>query len=290
MSLLDEFARVNPKLPCPICSKPDWCLVSRDDAANPSRVICSRTESHRRFGQAGWLHVLRKGASRWDGVRHRTIRVGTPAQAESFSQLAQRFREHLDDECLEMLARDLGVSADSLRRLGIGWTAGAWTFPMSDANRQVIGIALRRLDGSKFAITGSHVGLFVPSGLVEDERLFVCEGQTDTATILDLGFQAFGRAGARVGSRMVCDLAGQLCPSDVVVMGDGDQAGREGAEPLGSALAFARLATRVIYPPDGIKDAREWRKQGAQREDILAAVEGTAVRQVGVRVKTRGPR
>ncbi|KKN45294.1 hypothetical protein LCGC14_0684470 [marine sediment metagenome] len=45
---------------CPICGKPDWCMVSSDDPENPSAVLCSRIKSNpiREISGSGWLHIL----------------------------------------------------------------------------------------------------------------------------------------------------------------------------------------------------------------------------------------
>ncbi len=49
-----NWLRVNKDSPCPICGKPDWCLVSQGGSA----VICARVQSDREVGRAGWLHKL----------------------------------------------------------------------------------------------------------------------------------------------------------------------------------------------------------------------------------------
>lgn len=45
---------------CPICAKPDWCMVSSDDPENPSAALCSRiaNNSVREIPGSGWLHIL----------------------------------------------------------------------------------------------------------------------------------------------------------------------------------------------------------------------------------------
>ena len=45
---------------CPICGKPDWCMVSSDDPKNPSAVLCSRIASNSicKISDSGWLHIL----------------------------------------------------------------------------------------------------------------------------------------------------------------------------------------------------------------------------------------
>lgn len=63
--LLNDYIRVtDANVNCPICGKPDWCLVNRDDPTNPSSVICPRIEigAEQRMGDAGWLHIRRKDA------------------------------------------------------------------------------------------------------------------------------------------------------------------------------------------------------------------------------------
>ena len=50
------FAPVSASNPCPVCRKPDYCLVALDGTA----AICPRVEagSVKRCGDAGWLHRL----------------------------------------------------------------------------------------------------------------------------------------------------------------------------------------------------------------------------------------
>lgn len=59
MSLLNDYIRVSRKHPCPVCGKPDWCMISRDDPANPSKALCKRVEFPIKWRDAGWLHKLR---------------------------------------------------------------------------------------------------------------------------------------------------------------------------------------------------------------------------------------
>ncbi len=56
MNSRNNFVRVSKSSPCPVCEKPDWCLISRDGKA----AICARTESDKPAGNkgAGWIHTL----------------------------------------------------------------------------------------------------------------------------------------------------------------------------------------------------------------------------------------
>jgi len=49
-----NWKRVTKNSPCPICKKPDWCMVTSDGDV----AICQRIESNRRVGDAGWLHRI----------------------------------------------------------------------------------------------------------------------------------------------------------------------------------------------------------------------------------------
>jgi putative DNA primase/helicase len=72
-NLLQDYIRVSDaKVECPVCGKPDWCLVSRSDPDHPNKVICNRpiaeTGAIRRVGDAGWLHAFGEGTSESPGL------------------------------------------------------------------------------------------------------------------------------------------------------------------------------------------------------------------------------
>jgi len=50
----NQWLRVNRRNPCPVCGKPDWCLLAPDGET----AICARTESLKPAGTkgAGWIH------------------------------------------------------------------------------------------------------------------------------------------------------------------------------------------------------------------------------------------
>ncbi|MCH7728355.1 MAG: hypothetical protein IH991_18040, partial [Planctomycetes bacterium] len=70
-----DWRRVTRAELCPICEKPDWCLLT-GPKGNPTAAICPRIESNNRRGEAGWLHRLRDD-DRWQ-PRRRTIRFERP--------------------------------------------------------------------------------------------------------------------------------------------------------------------------------------------------------------------
>jgi hypothetical protein len=205
-------------------------------------------------------------------------------------------------EALARLAAGLGVSAESLGRLGVGWSARhrAWTFPMVDVDGHVLGIRLRCPGGKKLSVRGGREGLFIPSVTPEPSPpaplphrgegrlLLVCEGPTDTAALLDLGFSAVGRPSCLGGVKLLVELVQRVKPADVVIVGDRDAPGQRGAESLAAVLVAYCPALRIIAPPAGIKDAREWRRRGATRADVQSLVDAVQVRNLKVTIRKAG--
>ncbi len=292
-----EWQRVSRGRPCPVCDRPDWCLYA-GPADSPTAAICARVESPKRCGEADWLHKLRDDPLRPAPRRLRTIRPATPeATAVDFGKLAAGWATVLHPYALQSLAKRLGLSPTSLRRLGIGWasTFRAISFPMRDAAGQVVGIRLRGDNGRKWAVPGSREGLFIPSGLTGGGRLLVTEGPTDCAALLDRGFSVVGRPSCTGGVRHAVELAKRLAPAELVVVADNDppdargrRAGLAGAEHLAAVLLAYVAAVRVVAPPRGVKDARAWLQAGGTAADVQAAIDAATPRRLAVTCKQKG--
>lgn len=283
-----DWQRVSRAHPCPICTKPDWCLFA-GPAHAPTAAICARIESPKRAGDGGWLHVLRDDGHGWHPGR-RPIQVTSPAAIAAgpidFAGLAQECRAAIRAEALERFAHFLGLSVASLRRLGIGWSRqySAWSFPMANAQGQVVGIRLRRPDGRKLSVKGGREGLYIPEPLYSAGDFLICEGPTDTAALLDMGLAAVGRPSCTGGVRHVTDLVRRLAVPSVVIVADGDAPGRRGAASLASVLRVYCHAVRLITPPAGIKDAREWKRRGATSADLQRAIDASPIRRLAIQV------
>ena len=282
-----NWQRVSRTRPCPVCGKTDWCCFT-GDPNNPAAVICPRVESPKRAGDAGWLHVLRDDGryrERW----RRTILVPMPSTSMDSAQMAGTCSNAVQPEALQQLADKLGLTVTSLARLGTGWSVEhrAWAFPMRDASGLVKGIRLRLPDGRKLSVRGGHEGLFIPADLPSGESLLICEGPTDTAALLDLGFPAVGRPSCLGGVRLLVDLVHRHKPPEVVIVADGDSPGRRGAEALAAVLVAHVPRVRVIEPPAGIKDARGWKQHGATSADVQAVIDATPVRRLKIQVQHR---
>lgn len=290
MSDATQWQRVTRGRCCPVCGKPDWCLFAGDPDA-PAAAICARVESAKRAGEGGWLHSLRNDGLSWP-TRRRSIPVKLPEPVRSsgvdFDKLAAEAVAAVEPDALERLADDLGLAVAILRRFGVGWsrTHRAWCFPMRDAAGGVVGIRLRLPSGRKLSIRGGREGLFLPEGLAAGARLLVAEGATDAAALVELGFLAIGRPSCRGGLAHVVELVRRLNPVELVIVADGDAPGQAGAEHAAAVLVGRTRAVRVICPPAGVKDAREWKRSGATTADVQAVIDAAAVRKIKIMVKT----
>jgi 5S rRNA maturation endonuclease (ribonuclease M5) len=155
---------------------------------------------------------------------------------------------------------------------------------MQDLAGNVLGIRLRTLSGKKFAVRGGREGLFIPDGLAFSTDLLVSEGPTDTAALLDLGFEAIGRPCSSGGTRLIIALVKARKPPAIVIVADVDAngVGQRGAEALASSLVPYHASVRTIFPPNNSKDARGWKQAGATPADVQAAVDAAPERSLRV--------
>jgi DNA primase len=176
-----------------------------------------------------------------------------------FSKLAAAYQRRVSERQVRYLGQSLGVTAASLKRLGVGFDGEAFCFPMSDERGNIIGIRRRLGNGKKFCVTGSKNGLFIPAGIEAAERIVLTEGPTDCAAALDLGWAAVGRPNCDSKIPMT---AAYVRRRGVVIVADRDSAGRRGAQKLTEALVNSGSHVRIVLPPAGIKDLRQWKQSG----------------------------
>ncbi len=277
----EKMQRVTRDNICPICHKSDWCLIAEDGSA----AICQRIEegSVKSCGNAGYLHIL---ADRPKNQQHRSQRRFTVEQDDrpdkDFSIIQQQCSRQIKDEQLNDLSQQLGVSTRSLKRLRIGWDDLSYCFPMSDAQGRIIGIRRRFPNDRKVSLTGSKTGLFIPADLPSEGLLLICEGSTDTAAALDLGFAAIGRPNC---NSCVDMTAGFTKGRKVVIIGDNDKPGRTGVEKLAGKLLLHCSSVKVIYPPDETKDLRQWLRVGLTSGQLQQIIDETIELQITIKTQ-----
>lgn len=259
------WRRVTKAEPCPICGKPDWCGIADDGTA----AICMRRDSDKPTDNGGHLHKLTDAPRRLPEPSRRQHANGVDWRA-----LSAKFASAIADEQIAELAAHLHVDVIAVRELGTGFDTetGAYTMPMHDATGSVCGIQRRFIgrDGDrKQAMPGSSLGVFrrpTPTDASEGV-LLVCEGCSDTLAALSFGFDALGVASAGSCRDIV---PAYVEGRDVAIMQDADAAGARHAADLAVALREVARSVRIVTPP--CKDVRQWRCEGATREDIDAAI------------------
>lgn len=264
---MSRWIRVTKRKRCPICEHADWCLISPDGAA----VICMRVPSGRekrlKDGTIGNIHRIGDAKPEREYIPPTAAEVNLDVPA-----ILRRYSMDTTPALMAEFAASLGVAASALERLGAVWSRrhNAWAFPMRDATGRAVGVRLRTIDGKKWAIRGSHSGLFLSATFEGDffggaGPIFVCEGPTDTAAMLTLGLDAIGRPSCSSCGDMVKTLLAEE-RREVVIVQDRDVPGQRGAAQLAIDL---RRPCKIITPMKG-KDAREWVKLGATRALVLA--------------------
>ena len=281
MNTLPEMGPVSAKKRCPVCKKPDWCLISPDGSA----AICSRTESAKRCGDAGWLHRLKYSEARATG-KGKPSKLGKPSKSANWQREAERFAETLAGlpAIRESLAKRLGLpvaALDAIPLLGIrNYTLGTFaefTIPETDAERKIIGIATRTEakdnKADKKFVTGGKRGLTLPAETRERSgTAFVVEGPTDFLALTAAGLLAIGRPSCSGGAKHLADFFAEWV-GEFLIVGENDRKpnddwpGRDGARSLAKILA-EKLGRPVKWtmPPAEVKDVREWLTAEAREE------------------------
>lgn len=183
--------------------------------------------------------------------------------------LINQWKSHTFSLDIVNLSTLLGVSPLSLSQLECCWAEPhkAWAFPMHDGEGNLVGIRLRSKNGRKWAVRGSHQGIFYADGPPEKDPVLVCEGPTDTAAALTLGFYAVGRPSCSGGVRDTCVLVRRLGIRRVVIIADNDKPGLAGAEVLQNQLP---CSSGVLVLPT--KDMREFVNQGGTAKALSSLI------------------
>jgi len=254
-----SFRRVSRASPCPQCGKPDWCTVG------DYGVVCMRVQSAKPVKNGGWFHPF-------DAARGRPVAPPPRRQSPAINATAlhRGWLAATASEAVAAFAASLGLSPPSLAVVGAAWAPPhtAWAFPMSDGYGNMVGIRLRNERG-KFAVRGSRQGIFL-AAVPAQKTLFVCEGPTDTAAALDLGYFAVGRPNCCCGGLEVRTFARRHECERAVIIADNDKPGLDGARRVGQEL---RLPYAVYVPP--AKDLREFCRLGGTRNMIENTLKGT---------------
>lgn len=276
-----EWHNASKKEPCPICHHTDWCTMSNDGAV----CVCRRVESDRPAKSGmGWIHSLRSNVGVWkygNGGMRKWVNARQPLphpSAPDFAALHAAFDGHPDLQ--EGMAFGLGLDGAAFAAMDVRYNARleCMSFPMRDAHGKITGLRYRHLGtGKKWSAKGSKDGLFyAANGFARGDasksgrELVIVEGPTDTAAALAIGLNAVGRSSCMTGAALLREFIRARRIRRVTVVADGDEPhyrpngswwrpGLDGAKRLVQGLG---VAARIVLPPPGIKDFRDWYRSG----------------------------
>jgi phage/plasmid primase-like uncharacterized protein len=236
---------------------------------------------------ARWLRLTNTAVATEPTPLRRSVLLRSPAKHDpGLDRFADQCYRAMKSNWWLRLEALLGLPAAELKRLRVGWSAKltATTWPMVDSAGNVVGIRTRDMaTGEKKSVSGGTAGVFVPTGLsAGSDRLFICEGPTDTAALMSIGFDCIGRPSCNGAVAITTKLVKKLHPAEVVIVADEDanDAGRRGAESLALALVTVCKSVRIIFPPSGINDARDWVRGGATADEVLVVVHAADIRSL----------
>jgi phage/plasmid primase-like uncharacterized protein len=289
---MSQWAEVSNNHPCPVCGGKKWCAV----ADNGAVVKCMREpdgcfkQGNDGSGEA-YFHRMGEEVQRKLAVwvqKADTLKKPHKGQLELDSIFADSQRtSHL----LSSLSKELGLSVNTLARLGTGWLSredlykhgtkcsaeGAFTFPMKDADGDIVGFRLR-VNGFKYSLKGGWNGMFIPTTVRTGSTLTIVEGPTDTAAALCYGANAIGRPNNNAMTRELASLMAKYRPSKINIVIDNDPDHKTAAATLLGARALQQMAVVYthVYPtilkPRTCKDVRDMWRQGASPEEELMEI------------------
>jgi len=170
-------------------------------------------------------------------------------------------KEFFEDNKADKLAAKWNVHVFVINELGIGWDGHAHTIPMYDLDK-IIGIQRQFTNGYKCMVNGSNLGLIVPMTMATGNVLFIPEGASDLACLLDMGYHGIARPNALVGKELVYNWLKRYNPvyDKIIIIGDNDDIGKQGAFELQKYIDSEYTRSIVRVPEKG-KDLREWISQ-----------------------------
>lgn len=237
---------------------------------------------------AGWLKLTDTVVAPEPPLRRSVPLRSLTTRDGHLERFADRCHRAMKSDWWPRLETRLGLPKAELIRLRVGWSSRdkATTWPMVDHDDNVVGIRLRCMKtGQKWSVSGGTAGVFVPANLSPRvDRLFIAEGPTDTAALLSIGFDCIGRPSCNGAVATTTKLVMRLHPAEIVIVADNDanEAGKRGAESLAVALVTVCPRVRIIFPPAGINDAREWVPSGATADNVLQVVHSAEVRSLTI--------
>lgn len=269
---MSKWLRVSAKNPCAICGKTDWCTFGEDASC------CMRIQSDKSASNGGWIHASSSANS--EKAKAELMKpIEEPKERINWDMLMADYSLNTIDQDLEEYAKSLGVDYLAIDALQARRKdTDTWAWPMRNGSGDVCGIRLRSKN-MKWAIKGSSAGLFIPQ--IDPPKVdycIICEGPTDTAAALSLGYWSIGRPSCLGCHEVVKHTIMRYGFKRVVLFSDNDTPkekpnggvftpGQDGAQKLAESL---NMPYCIIIPH--AKDIRAWLAHGITRLEIDAMI------------------
>lgn len=280
------WVKVSQREPCAVCKQPDWCGRTADGMV----AHCYRVESGKKAQKEGWIHFL---SDPLPALPDRPQPKKMPL--EKMAAIATR--AHANGGAMRAsLAKELGVSAESLDALGVGrWYddyrdvfCSLW--PERNEQGVVTGISRRYQQQvktaqgevvGKLSMRGSTPGIYYAANWRDyPGPAYIVEGGSDTAALLTIGCCVIGRSSNVGGMELIESLLRGEDRAIVVVGERDDKPDRKGSlscrggscracnvcwPGMYGALRVSRYLRSKLRPKKGVfvvlpsaKDARAW--------------------------------
>lgn len=278
-----KWVRVTRREPCPICGRDHFCTRSTDGQLIRCTKVESNWTSETRDGSLAWIHRLSEPLPEVKPQEEK------PKPKKDATKIAEKcFQDRKAEEARKSLSEALGVSEKTLEDLyvGVGWDRNGqqWSaFPSRDSKGTIIGITRRYSTGEKKTLYGtSNAGIFCKQYWWNGNgTIFIVEGASDVAAIIDAGLAVLGRPSNIGGVLVLAEYLKRHVPKRIVIIGENDTKpekrgtidsckktctgclycapGHQGAIITARRLAKnLKRSVEVIMPPDEYKDARQW--------------------------------
>ena len=253
-----KWFRVSKENPCTICNKIDWCTFLPEK----NIACCMRVPSGKHSRNDGYIHPLN------GDCKQVYVKPEAPEQFIDCEYLMKKFSDDTRESDIESLACKLGVSLESLKSIGCQRANAhkSFAFPMYDGFGEMVGIRLRKDNGGKFAIRGSHQGVFLAKDQ-PSKTTYIVEGVSDLAALLTIGLFGFGRPSCSGCVDTINGTLKRLRSKRVVIVSDSDEPGLRGADSLQKSLS---IPSTIYCPP--CKDLRESARSGMTKSLIESTV------------------
>ncbi len=248
---IDFTNRVSRKMLCPVCGKDDWCIVSQCG----NYVLCPRVQKGSIKSYAcGHIHYGNKFVQQ-------SLLSGKKPNTYNQKHIAKVYRSlNFTYQALFPLARKLQVDIHALQNLGVGRCDSTWYFPMYNDRLELIGLKKRNIKGDKWCEKHSRFGIYYPRTFQDGSgSIIICEGESDTASMISKGYRAVGRANSKTCRRILSEL---LKHHDIVIAADNDSKNKH--EPYVGLIEAVKLAGYIdsrsvrIVCNEKYKDIRQW--------------------------------